>query len=65
MSWRVKRGPLPRGITFDRTTAKFFGTPTRSGTWTISVEVVDSLRVKSTATITITVASRLKPRTSR
>lgn len=64
VSWRLKRGPLPRGIRFDRSTGSFFGTPTKSGTWRIAVEVVDSLRVKSTATITITVGSQLKLRKS-
>ncbi|MEX0850969.1 MAG: Ig domain-containing protein, partial [Gaiellaceae bacterium] len=64
VSWRIKRGPLPRGIKFDRLTGMFFGTPTKPGTWVISVEVVDSLRVKSTATITITVGSQLKLRKS-
>jgi hypothetical protein len=65
VSWRLKRGPLPRGIKFDRFTGTFFGTPTRSGIWAISVEVVDSLRVKSTAIITITVRSQLKLRNRR
>jgi len=65
VSWRLKRGPLPRGIKFDRFTGSFFGRPTRTGMWRISVEVVDSLRVKSTATITITVGSQLKLRAKR
>ena len=64
VSWRIKRGPLPRGIRFDRLTGSLFGTPTKSGTWRIAVEVVDSLGVKSTATITITVGSQLKLRKS-
>ena len=65
VSWRLKRGPLPRGITFDRFTGSFFGRPTKIGTWRVSVEVVDSLRVKATATITITVGSSLKLRAKR
>lgn len=63
-SMRLKKGPLPGGVRFDRATASFVGTPKKAGTWSVIVEVVDSLRVKSTATITITVGSQLKLRKS-
>ena len=43
VSWRIKRGPLPRGIRFDKTTGTFVGIPQRAGTWIISVEVMDEL----------------------
>ena len=52
---RIKRGPLPRGILFDRTVGVFYGAPTRVGTWRIGVELVDALGVKATATVTLVV----------
>jgi hypothetical protein len=55
-SWRIKRGPLPRGIRFDRTTGSFVGIPAKAGTWVIAVEIVDALRVKTTTTVFIVVA---------
>jgi large repetitive protein len=52
---RIKRGPLPRGILFDRTTGVFFGTPTKVGIWRITVEMIDALGVKTSATVTLIV----------
>ena len=60
-SWRIKRGPLPRGIRFDRTTGSFVGIPAKAGTWVIAVEIVDALRVKATTSVVIVVA-RIKPK---
>jgi hypothetical protein len=55
LSRRVKRGPLPKGIRFDRTTGSFVGIPVKAGVWVITVETVDALRVKATATVTLVV----------
>ncbi len=55
---KVKRGPLPRGIFFDRLAGVFVGTPTKAGTWKIRVEVVDSLGAKSVATIVLVVRAK-------
>jgi hypothetical protein len=52
---RVKRGPLPKGLFFDRTTGLFAGTPTRAGTWKILVEIVDTLGVKAKGTLVLVV----------
>jgi hypothetical protein len=60
-SWRIKRGPLPRGIRFDRTTGSFVGIPAKAGTWVIAVEIVDALRVKATTSVVIVVAP-IKPK---
>jgi hypothetical protein len=60
-SWRIKRGPLPRGIRFDRTTGSFVGIPSKAGTWVIAVEIVDALRVKATTNVVIVVAP-IKPK---
>jgi hypothetical protein len=52
---RVKRGPLPKGVRFNATTGSFVGIPVKAGIWVITVEVVDALRVKATATVTLLV----------
>jgi hypothetical protein len=59
VSWRIKRGPLPKGIRFDRRTGSFVGIPAKAGTWFITVEIVDSLRVKTTATVVVLVKPAL------
>jgi hypothetical protein len=56
VAWRIKRGPLPKGIRFDRTTSTFVGKPTKAGIWIITVEVVDALRVKATTNIVVVIA---------
>lgn len=55
-SMRLKKGPLPGGVRFDRKTASFVGRPTRAGTWVVVVEVVDALKVKAKASVTLVVA---------
>jgi hypothetical protein len=64
--WRVKRGPLPRGILFDPVNGLFYGIPARAGTWRVLVEIKDELGVKATATAVIVVkpnpALKLKKR---
>jgi hypothetical protein len=52
---RIKRGPLPRGILFDPTVGVFYGAPTRVGTWRITVEMIDALGIKATATVKLVV----------
>ena len=60
--WRIKRGPLPRGIRFDRTTGSFVGIPLKRGIWVIAVEIVDALRVKATTNVFLVVVPKLKPK---
>jgi hypothetical protein len=47
MKTKVTRGPLPRGVFFDRLAGVFAGSPRKAGTWRIRVEIVDSLGVKT------------------
>ena len=54
-SWRIKRGPLPKGILFDRTTGSFIGVPAKAGTWRVLVEIRDELGVKTSATVVLVV----------
>ena len=62
VAWRIKRGPLPRGIRFDKVTGTFAGIPLRAGTWIISVEAKDGLGVKAMSDVAIVVAPATKKR---
>lgn len=56
-TWRVKSGRLPAGIRLDRALGVFSGMPRKAGTYRITVEVVDALKVKSTKTFAIVVGA--------
>jgi large repetitive protein len=60
VTWKLKRGPLPKGIRFDRATGSFAGVPTKAGTWVITVEITDALRVKATSNVFLVVAASPK-----
>jgi len=53
--WKIKTGPLPRGIRFDRTLGLLSGTPTRPGRYRVTFEATDALKVPSTKTLVINV----------
>lgn len=53
--WKVKSGPLPRGIRFDRTLGVLIGTPTRPGRYRVTFQATDTLKVTSTKTLVIDV----------
>jgi len=55
-TWRIVRGPLPRGLRFDRTVGVLYGIPTRIGRWRVTFEATDALGVKATKTLSIVVA---------
>jgi hypothetical protein len=55
-SWRVFRGPLPRGIRFDRTLGTLSGTPKFAGRYRVTFEATDTLGVVSKRTFSIIVA---------
>lgn len=55
-TWKIVRGPLPRGIRFDRTLGTLFGVPTRPGRYRVRFEATDSLGVTATKTLAIVVA---------
>jgi len=52
-SWRVFRGPLPRGIRFDRTLGTLAGIPKKAGRYRVIFETTDALGVVSKKTLTI------------
>jgi hypothetical protein len=53
--WKIKTGPLPHGIRFDRTLGLLSGTPTRPGRYRVTFEATDALKVTSAKTLVITV----------
>ena len=56
-TWKVVRGPLPRGIRFDRLVGVLYGIPTRPGRWRVTFEATDALGVKAKKTLQIIIAA--------
>jgi hypothetical protein len=56
-AWKISRGPLPRGIRFDRTLGLLSGIPTRPGRYRVTFEATDSLGVKAKKTLAILVSA--------
>jgi hypothetical protein len=56
-AWRIFRGPLPRGIRFDRTLGTLAGTPKTPGRYRVTFEATDALGVVSKKTLTILVTA--------
>jgi hypothetical protein len=54
---KVTKGPLPRGIHFDRTLGVLSGTPTKPGTYFITFDAVDALKTHSTKTLKLVVTA--------
>jgi len=63
--WRIKRGPLPRGMRFDRQLGLLYGTPTRARTYRMQFEAQDALRVRSAGTVTLVVKAAPRPSKSK
>jgi Putative Ig domain len=53
--WKISKGPLPRGIRFDRTTGLLSGTPTKAGRYRVTFQVTDGLNVVAKKTLRIDV----------
>jgi hypothetical protein len=54
-TWRVAKGPLPRGIRLDRRLGILSGAPTRGGSYRVTFEVRDGLKVVAKKTLRIVV----------
>jgi large repetitive protein len=54
-NWKIVRGPLPRGIRFDRTLGVLSGTPTKPGRYRVTFEATDALKVKAVKKLVIEV----------
>jgi hypothetical protein len=59
-AWRIVRGPLPRGVRFDRTLGLLSGTPTKAGRYRVRFQVTDALKVVALKTLRIDVLAALK-----
>jgi hypothetical protein len=54
-TWRLTKGPLPKGVKFDKKLGLFSGIPTKAGRYPVTAELRDALGVTSTRTILIVV----------
>ncbi len=52
-TWKIVRGPLPRGIRFDRKLGLVSGTPTKAGRYRVTFQVTDALKVVALKTLRI------------
>jgi large repetitive protein len=64
LEWRLVRGPLPRGIFFDRMAGTLYGYPTRFGVFRATFEATDTFGVKAKKTLRILIAPAPKPKKS-
>ena len=60
--WRLARGPLPRGVFFDRLAGTLYGYPTRAGSWRVTFEATDSLGVVARKTLRVFILAAPKPK---
>ena len=63
--WRLVRGPLPRGVFFDRYAGELYGYPTRAGSRRVTFEATDSFGVVARKTLRISIAPARKSKTKR
>jgi hypothetical protein len=56
-TWKITRGPLPKGVRFDRRLGILSGTPAKPGRYRLTFEIVDALEVKSTKTLRLFVVA--------
>jgi large repetitive protein len=54
--WKVLAGPLPKGLHFDPTLGTLSGTPTKPGSYRVTFQVTDGLKVVAKKTFRIVVA---------
>ncbi|HET6617654.1 MAG TPA: Ig domain-containing protein, partial [Gemmatimonadota bacterium] len=65
LEWRLVRGPLPRGVFFDRYAGELYGYPTRPGTRRVTFEAVDAFGVEARKTLRIFIAPAPKSKKKR
>jgi hypothetical protein len=61
-TWRVVRGPLPRGVRLDRTTGMLSGIPKKAGVFRVRFEATDELEVVAAKMFRIVIAPAPKPK---
>jgi len=55
-TWKLLAGKLPKGLRFDRTLGTLSGTPTKAGSYRVTFQVTDGLKVVAKKTLRIVVA---------
>jgi large repetitive protein len=55
--WKVVTGPLPKGVRFNPTLGTLLGTPTDAGSYRVTFQVTDGLKVVAKKTLRIVVAA--------
>jgi len=55
-TWKVSRGPLPKGLRLDSATGVVGGTPAKAGRYSVTFQVTDSLKVAAKKTLRIVVS---------
>ena len=63
--WRLVRGPLPRGVFFDRYAGELYGYPTRAGSRRVTFEATDSFGVVARKTLRISIAPAPKSKKTK
>jgi hypothetical protein len=53
--WKIAKGPLPKGVRFDRRLGVLSGTPTKAGRYRVTFQVTDGLKVVAKKTLRIIV----------
>ena len=53
--WKIAKGPLPKGVRFDRKLGVLSGVPTKAGRYRVTFQVTDGLKVVATKTLRIDV----------
>ncbi len=54
-TWKVATGPLPKGLRLDRTLGVVSGTPKKAGSYRVTFQVTDGLKVVAAKTLRLTV----------
>ena len=54
--WKVLTGPLPKGVHLNPTLGTLLGTPTKAGSYRVTFQVTDGLKVAAKKTLRIVVA---------
>jgi len=60
--WKVTSGQFPKGLRLDRATGIVSGIPRKAGSFTLTFQVTDGLKVTATKTFKIVVAETKKPK---
>lgn len=63
--WRLVRGPLPRGVFFDRGAGVLYGYPVRAGRYWVTVAATDALGVRALKSYRIVILGLPKPKPKR